>query len=78
MSIFLMGCFPDGFQEVKRPLRTPSGKRPINRDSFVGGDVDGVEAERFLSTFYMTIRCRWPSGERHRTVMQMLRSFGLP
>ena len=25
----LMGCFPMDFQEVKRPLRTKSGKRPI-------------------------------------------------
>ena len=33
---------------------------------------------RFLSAFCMMVRCRWPSGERHRTVMQMLRSFGLP
>ena len=24
-----MGCFPLDFQEVKRPLRTKSGKRPI-------------------------------------------------
>ena len=24
-----MGCFPASFQEVKRPLRTKSGKRPI-------------------------------------------------
>ena len=24
-----MGCFPVDFQEVKRPLRTKSGKRPI-------------------------------------------------
>ena len=45
-------------------------------DSFHGGDAD--EGERFLSAFYMTVRCRWPSGERHRTVMQMLRSCGLP
>ena len=41
---------------------------------FDGGDAAG--AERFLSTFYMTVRSRWPSGERHRTVMQMLRSCG--
>ena len=27
--LFLMGCFPVDFQEVKRPLRTKSGKRPI-------------------------------------------------
>ena len=27
--LFLMGCFPVAFQEVKRPLRTKSGKRPI-------------------------------------------------
>ena len=27
--LFLMGCFPLHFQEVKRPLRTKSGKRPI-------------------------------------------------
>ena len=37
MPLFLMGCFPVDFQEVKRPLRTKSvksptkvGKRPIN------------------------------------------------
>ena len=29
MPLFLMGCFPVDFQEVKRPLRTISGKRPI-------------------------------------------------
>ena len=29
MPLFLMGCFPVDFQEVKRPLRTKSGKRPI-------------------------------------------------
>ena len=29
MPLFLMGCFPAGFQEVKRPLRTESRKRPI-------------------------------------------------
>ena len=29
MPLFLMGCFPLDFQEVKRPLRTKSGKRPI-------------------------------------------------
>ena len=29
MPLFLMGCFPVDFQEVKRPLRTRSGKRPI-------------------------------------------------
>ena len=27
--LFLMGCFPVDFQEVKRPLRTKSVKRPI-------------------------------------------------
>ena len=27
--LFLMGCFAVDFQEVKRPLRTKSGKRPI-------------------------------------------------
>ena len=37
MPLFLMGCFPVDFQEVKRPLRTKSakrikiGKRPINK-----------------------------------------------
>ena len=41
-----------------------------------GGTLMG--GERFLSAFYMTVRCRWPSGERHCTVMQMLRNFGLP
>ena len=37
MPLFLMGCFPVDFQDVKRPLRTKSvkspikvGKRPIN------------------------------------------------
>ena len=29
MPLFLMGCFPVDFQEVKRPLRTKSAKRPI-------------------------------------------------
>ena len=29
MPLFLMGCFPVDFQEVKRPLRTESVKRPI-------------------------------------------------
>ena len=29
MPLFLMGCFPADFQEVKRPLRTKSVKRPI-------------------------------------------------
>ena len=29
-TLFLMGCFPMNFQEVKRPLRTKSGKRPIS------------------------------------------------
>ena len=29
MPLFLMGCFPMDFQEVKRPLGTKSGKRPI-------------------------------------------------
>ena len=29
MPLFLMGCFPATFQEVKRPLTTKSGKRPI-------------------------------------------------
>ena len=33
MPLFLMGCFPVDFQEVKQPLRTKSGKRPIK----VGG-----------------------------------------
>ena len=28
-ALFLMGCFPVDFQEVKRPLRTKSVKRPI-------------------------------------------------
>ena len=56
-------------------LRTASCNHNL-RDSFDGGDVDG--GERFLSAFYMTVRCHLPSGERHRTVMQMLRSFGLP
>ena len=28
MPLFLMGCFPVNFQEVKRPLKTKSGKRP--------------------------------------------------
>ena len=37
-----------------------------------------MEENGVLSAFYMTDRCRWPSGERHRAVMQMLRSFGLP
>ena len=27
---FLMGCFPEEFQEAKRPLKTKLGKRPIN------------------------------------------------
>ena len=29
MPLFLMGCFPVDFQEVKRPLRAKSVKRPI-------------------------------------------------
>ena len=29
MPLFLMGRFPVDFQEVKRPLRTKSVKRPI-------------------------------------------------
>ena len=29
MPLFFMGCFPMDFQEVKRPLRTKSAKRPI-------------------------------------------------
>ena len=29
MPLFLMGCFPVDFQEVKRPLETKSGNRPI-------------------------------------------------
>ena len=29
MPLFLMGCFPVDFQEVKRPLKAKSGKRPI-------------------------------------------------
>ena len=29
LPLFLMGCFPVAFQEVKRPLRTKSAKRPI-------------------------------------------------
>ena len=29
MPLFLMGCFPVDFQEVKRPLRTKSAKSPI-------------------------------------------------
>ena len=29
MPLFLMGCFPVDFQEVKRPLRTKPAKRPI-------------------------------------------------
>ena len=29
MPLFLMGCFPVAFQEIKRPLGTKSGKRPI-------------------------------------------------
>ena len=29
MPLFLMGCFPVDFQEVKRPLGTKSGKRAI-------------------------------------------------
>ena len=29
MPLFLMGCFPGDFQEVKRPLGTKSEKRPI-------------------------------------------------
>ena len=29
LPLFLMGCFPVYFQEVKRPLRTKSAKRPI-------------------------------------------------
>ena len=29
MPLFLMGCFPVDFQEVKRPLRTKSAQRPI-------------------------------------------------
>ena len=29
MPLFLMGCFPVDFQEIKRPLRTKSWKHPI-------------------------------------------------
>ena len=29
MPLFLMGCFPVDFQEVKRPLRMNSVERPI-------------------------------------------------
>ena len=29
--LFFMGCFSVDFQEVKRPIRAKSGKRPINR-----------------------------------------------
>ena len=29
MPLFLTGCFPEDFQEVKRPLRAKSVKRPI-------------------------------------------------
>ena len=29
LPLFLMGCFPVDFQDVKRPLRTKSVKRPI-------------------------------------------------
>ena len=29
ITLSLMGCFPVDFQEVKRPLRAKSGKRPI-------------------------------------------------
>ena len=29
MPLFLMGCFPVDFQDVKRPLRTKSAKRPV-------------------------------------------------
>ena len=29
MPLFLTGCFPMDFQEVKRPLGTKSAKRPI-------------------------------------------------
>ena len=29
MPFFLIGCFPVDFQEVKRPLRTKSVKRPM-------------------------------------------------
>ena len=29
MPLFLMGCFPVDFQDVKRPLWTKSVKRPI-------------------------------------------------
>ena len=29
MPLFLMGCFPRAFQDVKRPLRTKSVKRPV-------------------------------------------------
>ena len=29
MPLFLMGCFPVDFQDVKRPLRTKSVKRPV-------------------------------------------------
>ena len=54
----------------------PAKTNPGDRDSFDGGGADG--GERFLSAFCMTVRCRWPSGKRHRTVMQMLRSFGVP
>ena len=31
MPLFLMGCFSVDFQDVKRPLRTKSVKRPIPR-----------------------------------------------
>ena len=30
MPLFLMGCFPVDFQEVKQPLRTKSGLRKGN------------------------------------------------
>ena len=59
-----------------KTLRHSNSLFLLSRDSFDGGDADG--GERFLSVFYMTFRCRWPPVERHRTVMQMLRSFGLP
>ena len=58
MPLFFMGCFPMDFQQVKRPLRTKSGKHPIQiRKRPIKGKrptkamVLGMPAHKFCTIF---------------------------
>ena len=47
-DVLIMGCFPVDFQEVKRPLRAKSGKRPIK-----GGKRPMKEGKRAIKAMVL-------------------------